>query len=103
MNNLQAKGVAEHPSRKEPMVVRDDDNANLGELMRRTERLQDVIGAIQLMFNQLNQFLVQATRHRIQLLPTLVGPAQQAPGLRSRGNKGPQEQADESQTELVGR
>ena len=77
------------------MVVGVDDDANLGELTRRTERLKDMIGAVQSTVNQLNQFLVQATGQGIQLLPTLVGPGQQASGPHSRGNKGPQEQADE--------
>ena len=43
---------------KKSMVVDADDNANLGELTRRTERLEDVIGAVQTTVNQLNQFLV---------------------------------------------
>ena len=58
------------------MVVEADDGANLGELMRHTELLEDVIGAVQTTVNQLNQFLVQATGQGIQLLPTLAGPAQ---------------------------
>ena len=84
------------------MVVEANDDANLGELTHRTEWLVDVIGAVQSTVNQLNQFLVQATRQGIQLLPTLARPTQQASGPRSGGNKGSQEQADESQIELAG-
>ena len=71
------------------MVVEADDGANLGELMRRTERLENVIGVVQTTVNQLNQFLIQATGQGIQLLPTLTGPAQQVPDPHSGGNKGP--------------
>ena len=69
------------------MVVATNDDANLGELMRRTERLKDVIEAIHTMVNQLNQFLVRATGQGIQLIPTLAGPAQQASGPHLGGNK----------------
>ena len=84
------------------MVVEANNDANLGELTHRTEWLVDVIGAVQSTVNQLNQFLVQATRQGIQLLPTLARPTQQASGPRSGGNKGSQKQADESQIELAG-
>ena len=40
------------------MVVAADDDANLGELMRCTEQLKDVIGVVHTTVNQLNQFLV---------------------------------------------
>ena len=103
LNNLYAEEVPEHHPGKEPMVVDADDDANLRELMHRTERLKDMIGAIQTMVNQLNQFLVRVTGQRIQLLPILVRLAQQAPGPHSRGNRGTHEQADESQIELAGR
>ena len=43
------------------MTVAVNDDANLGELTRRTKWLEDVIGAVQMTVNQLNQFLVQAT------------------------------------------
>ena len=58
LNNLHAEEVLEHHPGKEPMVVDVDDNANLGELTHHTERLEDVIGAVQMTVNQLNQFLV---------------------------------------------
>ena len=89
LNNLHAEEILEHRPGKEPMAVEADDGANLGKLTRRTERLEDVIGAVQTMINQLNQFLVRATGQGILLLPTLVGPAQQAPSPHSGGNKGP--------------
>ena len=60
------------------MITEADDNTNLGELKRRTEQLEDVIGAVQMMVNQLNQFLIQATEQGIQLLPNFAGPPQQA-------------------------
>ena len=101
LNNLYAEEVSKHRPGKEPMTVEVDDGANLGELTRCTERLEDVIGAVQTMVIQLNQFLVQATGQGIQLHPTLAKLAQQAPGRLSGGNKGPQEQADESQIELA--
>ena len=40
LNNLHAEEVLEHPAGKEPMVVVTDDDANLGELTCRTERLE---------------------------------------------------------------
>ena len=89
LNDHHAKEVLEHRHGKEPMTIKVNDNANLGALMRRTEWLEDVIGAVQTIVNQLNQFLIQATRQEIQLLPNLVGPPLQAPGPHSRGNKGP--------------
>ena len=58
------------------MIIETDDDTNLGELARRTERLEDMIGAIQTMVNQLNQFLIQATGQGIQLLPNLARPPQ---------------------------
>ena len=78
------------------MTIKADNGANLGELTRHTELLEDVIAAFQTIVNQLNQFLIQATGQRIQLLPNLVGPPQQVPDHYSGGNKRPYEQADES-------
>ena len=83
------------------MVVAADEDANLGQFTRRIEWLEDMIGVVQTMVNQLNEFLVRATGQGIQLLPTLVGPAQQIPCPYPRGNKD-QEQADESQVKLAG-
>ena len=40
------------------MTVEANDGANLGELTRHTGRLEDLIGVVQTMVNQLNQFLV---------------------------------------------
>ena len=61
LNNLHVEEAPEHRPRKEPMVIEADDSANLGELTRRTERLVDMIEAVQTTVNQLNQFLIQAT------------------------------------------
>ena len=36
------------------MITEVDDDTNLGELERRTKLLEDVIGAVQTMVNQLN-------------------------------------------------
>ena len=58
------------------MITEANDDTNLLELMRRIERLEDMIGAIHTTVNQLNQFLIQATGQRIQLLPNLAGPPQ---------------------------
>ena len=54
LNNLDTEEVLEHRPGKEPMIVVADEDANLGELTRRIERLEDVIGAIQTTVNQLN-------------------------------------------------
>ena len=101
LNNLHAEEVPEHRPGKELMTVAADDNANLGELTRRTERPEDMIGAVQTIVNQLNQFILRATGQGIQLLPTTAEPAQQAPGPHPGGNMD-QEQADELQVELAG-
>ena len=61
LNSLHAEEVPEHRPGKDSMIVAADDDANLGELTRRTERLKDVIRAIQMTVNQLNQFLLRAT------------------------------------------
>ena len=58
MNNLHMEEVPEHRPGKELMAVANDDDAILGELTRRTECLDDVIGAIQTKVNLLNQFFV---------------------------------------------
>ena len=58
LNNLHAEEVPEHRPGKELMTVAVDNDANLGELTRRTERLEDVIRAVQMTINQLNQFLL---------------------------------------------
>ena len=58
------------------MAVDADGDANLRKLTRRAKRLEDVIRAIQTSINQLNQFLVRATKQGIQLLSTLAGPIQ---------------------------
>ena len=100
LNNLHAEEVPKHRPRKELMAINVDDNANLEELTRCTERLEDVIGAVQTMVNQLNQSLVLG--QGIQLLPTLVGPTQQAPSPYLGGSRETQEQANESQIELAG-
>ena len=102
LNNLHAEEVLKHHPGKESMAVEADNDANLGELTRHTEQLEDVIRAVQTMINQLNEILIQATGQGIQLLPSLAGPTQQALGLHSGGNKGPQEKTDESQIELAG-
>ena len=78
------------------MITEADDDTNLGELTRHTEQLEDVIEAVQTMVNQLNQFLIQAIGQGIQLFSNLAGPPQQALGPHSKGNGGPQEQAEES-------
>ena len=93
--------VPEHRPGKKPMTVAADNGIDLGELTRRTERMEDVIGAVQTTINQLNQFLIRATGQGIQLIPTLVGPTQQAPSPHLGGNREIQEQADESQIELT--
>ena len=87
LNNLHAEEVPEHRPGKEPMVVATNDDANLEELTHHTKWLEDVIGAVQTIVNQLNQFLLRATRQGIQLLPTMAGPAQQAPGPLPVGNR----------------
>ena len=46
LNNLHAEEVPEHRPGKEPMAVTADNDANLGQLTRRTELLEDVIGAV---------------------------------------------------------
>ena len=58
LNNLHAEEVQEHRPGKEQMVVEANDGANLRELTCCTERLEDVIGAVQTTVNQLNQFLI---------------------------------------------
>ena len=83
------------------MVVIADEDVNLRQLTRRTELLEDMIGVVQTTVNQLNEFIVQATRQGVQLLPTMVRPAKQIPCPHPGGNK-KQEQADESQVELTG-
>ena len=42
------------------MITEVDDKTNLGDLTCRTERLEDVIKAVQTTVNQLNQFLIEA-------------------------------------------
>ena len=91
LNNLHAEEVPEHRPGKQPMVIDPNDNCNLGELTYRTELLEDMIGAVQMTVNQLNQFLVRATGQGIQLLLTFVGQAQQALIPHPRGNKETQE------------
>ena len=78
LNEHLAKEASEHRPGKEPMIVEADDGINLWELTRRTERLEDVIGAVQTTINQLNQFLIQATGQGIQLILNPAGPPQQA-------------------------
>ena len=46
MYKLHAEEVLEHRLGKEPMVVKADDGAKLGELTRYIEQLKDVIGAV---------------------------------------------------------
>ena len=46
LNNLHVEEVFEYRPGKELIAVDADDDANLGELMRSIERLEDVIGAI---------------------------------------------------------
>ena len=75
MNNLHMEEIPEHRLGKEPMAIVDDGDANLGEPTHRTERLEDVIRAVQMTVNLLNQFFVRATEQGIQLTPTLAGSA----------------------------
>ena len=58
-NNLYVEEVPEHRLGKEPMVVDADGDANLGELTCHTERLEDVIRAVQTTVNQLNSSLFE--------------------------------------------
>ena len=74
LNDYPAEEVLEHRPGKEPMTIKVDDGTNLGELTRRTERLGDVIGAVQRTINQLNQFLIQATGQGIRIIPNPTGP-----------------------------
>ena len=67
VNKLHVEEVPEHRLGKESMTVAADNGIDLGEIMRRIERMEDVIGAIQTTVNQLNQFLLRATRQGIQL------------------------------------
>ena len=46
MNNLRAEEVPEHHPGKEPMADEADGSANLRELTRCTEQLDDVIDAV---------------------------------------------------------
>ena len=87
MNNLHMEEVPEHRPGKELMIVAADNGIDLGELTHRTEQMEDVIGAIQMTVNQLNQFLLRATGQGVQLLQTAAGPAQQTPGPHLEGNK----------------
>ena len=96
LNDNHAEDVPEHRLGKEPMIIEADNGTNLGDLTCCTEQLEDVIGVVQTTVNQLNQFLIQATRQGIQLLINLAEPHQQAYGLHSGENRWPQKQADES-------
>ena len=69
LNNNCAEEVQEHCPGKKLMITEADDNTNLEELTRRINRLEDMIGTVQTTINQLNQFLIQATRQGIQLFP----------------------------------
>ena len=100
MNDLHMEELPEHRLGNEPMII-PDNGINLGDLTRRTERVEDMIGAVQTTVNQLNQFLLRATGQGIQLFQTTARPAQQAPGPHLRGNRN-LEQADKSLVELAG-
>ena len=61
LNDHHAEEALKHCPGKKLMIVEANDGTNLGELKCRTERLENVIGAIQTTINQLNQFIIQAT------------------------------------------
>ena len=61
LNDNHANEVPKHCLGKEQMIIEADDDTNLGEFTRQTERLEDVIEAVQITVNQLNQFLIKDT------------------------------------------
>ena len=100
MNDLHMKELPKHRLRKEPMTIVPDNGIDLGDLTRRTEWVEDVIGVVQTTINQLNQFLIRATGQGIQRFQTMAIPAQQTHGPRLGGNRN-LEQADKSLVELT--
>ena len=61
MNDLHMGDLPEHRPGKKPMTFVPDNGIDLGDITRRTERVEDMIEAFQSTVNQLNQFLLQAT------------------------------------------
>ena len=66
VNNLHVEEVPEHCPGKEPMTVALDNGFDLGDLMRRTERVEDVIGVVQTMVKETE--LVPSPSHRTRNL-----------------------------------
>ena len=50
--------LPEHRPGKEPMTFVPDNGIDLGDITRHTERVEDMIGAVQSIVDQLNQFLL---------------------------------------------
>ena len=100
VNDLRMEELPEHRPGKEPMTFVPDNGIDLGDIARRTERVEDMIETVQSTVNQLNQFLLQATGQGIQLFQTTTRPTQQAPSPHLGGNRN-HEQVDESLVELA--